>query len=161
MLSRASLEIGEKTLDMQTFADRKRGFLQSQIQETVASSVRVNRAERLGTPIRQRHINRSKRYVTRSHKYGAHNTNSTIDQIDRDMSLHGCHVVGVQESYIKGDVTREQQHCVAFASGANGNGQLGVEALGDTDLCGRKQESDRRHALLACWSSRLMARTSI
>ena len=45
------------------------------------------------------------------------------------MSLHGRHVVGVQESCIKRHVTREQQHFVAFTSGANGKGQLGVEAL--------------------------------
>ena len=44
------------------------------------------------------------------------------------MSLHGCHVVGVQESCIKGNVTREQQNFVAYTSGANGGGQLGVEA---------------------------------
>ena len=44
------------------------------------------------------------------------------------MSLHRCHVVGVQESCIKGNVTREKQHFVAYTSGANGRGQLGVEA---------------------------------
>ena len=38
--------------------------------------------------------------LSRSHKYGV-DTNSTIGQIDRDMSLHGCHVVGVQEPCIK------------------------------------------------------------
>ena len=38
------------------------------------------------------------------------------------------HVVGVQESCIKGNVTREQQKIVAYTSGANGKGQLGVEA---------------------------------
>ena len=65
---------------------------------------------------------------SRSHKCGV-STNSTIDQIDRDMSLHGCHVVGVQESCIKGNVTpRDQQDFVAFTSGANGKGQLEVEA---------------------------------
>ena len=53
---------------------------------------------------------------------------STIDQIDRDMNLHGCHVLGEQESCIKGNVTREQQNFVAYTSGANGRGQLGVEA---------------------------------
>ena len=42
--------------------------------------------------------------------------------------MHGCHVVGVQESCIKGYVTREQQNFVAYTSGANGKGQLGVEA---------------------------------
>ena len=65
--------------------------------------------------------------LSRSHKYGV-DTNSTIDHVDRDMSLHGCHVVGVQESCIKGYVAREQQKFVAFTSGANGRGQLGVEA---------------------------------
>ena len=44
------------------------------------------------------------------------------------MSLQGCHVVGVQESCIKGNVTREQQNFVAYTSGANGRGQHGVEA---------------------------------
>ena len=44
------------------------------------------------------------------------------------MSLHGCHVVRVQESCIKSNVTREQQHFVAYTSGANGKRQLGVEA---------------------------------
>ena len=65
--------------------------------------------------------------LSRSHKYGV-DTDSTIDQIDRDTSLHGCHVVGVQESCIKGNVTREQQNFVAYTSGANGRGQLAVEA---------------------------------
>ena len=65
--------------------------------------------------------------LSRSHKYGV-DTNSTIDQIDRDTSLHGCHVIGVQESCIKGNVTREQRNPAAHTSGANGKGQLGVEA---------------------------------
>ena len=61
--------------------------------------------------------------LSRSHKYGV---DSTIDQIDRYMSLHGCHVVGVRESCIKGNVTREQQNFVAYTSGTNGKGQFGV-----------------------------------
>ena len=46
---------------------------------------------------------------SRSHKYRV-DTNSTILQIDRDVSLHRCHVVGVRESWIEGYVTREQQN---------------------------------------------------
>ena len=65
--------------------------------------------------------------LSRTHKYRV-NTNNTIDQTDRELNLHGCHVVGVQESCIKGNVTREQQEFVAFTSGANGRGQLGIEA---------------------------------
>ena len=37
-------------------------------------------------------------------------------------------MVGVQESCMKSNVTREQQKFVAFTSGANWRGQLGVEA---------------------------------
>ena len=60
--------------------------------------------------------------LSRSHKY-RHNTNNTIDQIDRELNLHGCRVVGVQESCVQGNVTREQQEFVAFTNGANGRGQ--------------------------------------
>ena len=53
--------------------------------------------------------------LSRSHKYGV-NTNNTVDQIDRELNLHGRHVVGVQESCVQGNVTREQQEFVAFTS---------------------------------------------
>ena len=96
--------------------------------------------------------------LTRSHKYGV-DTHSTIDQIDRDVSLHGCHGVGVQESCIKGNVTREQQNFVAYTSGANGRGQLGVEAWVHRFVLTRARVRTDL-ALTVCWSSRLMARTS-
>ena len=53
-------------------------------------------------------------------KYGVH-TNNTIDQIDRELNLHGCHVVGVQESCVQGNVTREQQEFVALTNVAQQN----------------------------------------
>ena len=68
--------------------------------------------------------------LSRSQKYG----DSIIDHIDGDRSLHGCHVAGVQESCIKGNVTREQQHFVAYTSGANGKRTAWRRFLG-TPIC--------------------------
>ena len=58
--------------------------------------------------------------LSRSHKYGV-NTNNTIDQIDRELNLHGRHVVGVKELCVQGNVTREQQEVVALTNVAQQN----------------------------------------
>ena len=123
-------QVGKKTFDLQTFASRESTLNSHKTWRPPARSthnaVRVTHTERLVLATVNVKSLKPKE-LSRSHKYGV-DTNSTIDQIDRDMSLHGCHVVGVQESCIKGNVTREQQNFVAYTSGANGKGQLGVEA---------------------------------
>ena len=127
---RRNRQVGKKTIDLQTLTNRERNPNSHKHRRSPArtthNAVRVAHTERLSLATVNVKSLKPKE-ISRSHKFGA-DTNSTIDQIDRDMSLHGCHVVGVQESCIKGNVTREQQNFVAYTSGANGRGQLGVEA---------------------------------
>ena len=109
---RRNRQVGKKTIELQTLANKERNFNSHKPWRspgrTTHNAVRVTHTERLVLATVNVKSLKPKE-LSRSHKYGV-NTNSTIDQIDRDMNLHGCHVVGVQESCIKGNVTREQQN---------------------------------------------------
>ena len=127
---RRNRQVGTSTIDLQTLTNRERNPNSHKHwrspARTTHNAMRVAHTERLILATVNVKSLKPKE-LSRSHKYGV-DTNSTIDQIDRDMSLHRCHVVGVQESCINGNVTREQLNFVAYTSGANGRGQLGVDA---------------------------------
>ena len=158
---RRNRQVGKKTIDLLTFASKERTLNSHQTWRLSARSthnaVRVTHTERLVHAIVNVKTHKPKER-SRSHKYGV-DTNNTIDQIDWDMSLHGCHVVGVQESCIKVNVTREQQNFVAYTSGANGKGQLGVEAWVHRSVLKRARVRPEPCSPV-CWSSRLIARKS-
>ena len=100
---RRNRQVGKKTIDLQTLANSERNLNGHKHwrspARTTHNAVRVTHTERL--VLAAVNVKSLKpKDLSRSHKYGV-DRNSTIDQIDRDMSLHGCHVVGVQESCIK------------------------------------------------------------
>ena len=112
--------IGKEALDLQASAIRKRKSRRYDLKRLIArrarEAVRVARKERLVlATVNVKSL--EPKDLSRSHKYGV-DAQSTIDQVDRELNLHGCHVVGVEESCIKGNVTREK-------AGISG---IGVEA---------------------------------
>ena len=92
---RRNRQVGKKTIDLQTLTNRERNTNSHKHwrspARTTHNAVRVAHTERLILATVNVKSLKPKE-LSLSHKYGV-DTNSTIDQIDRDMSLHGCHVV--------------------------------------------------------------------
>ena len=65
--------------------------------------------------------------VRRAKKLGL-NTSSKMEYLDGAFAAAGYNIIGVQESCVGGDVTREQTQYVVYASGATPEGQFEVES---------------------------------
>ncbi|CAK0815072.1 unnamed protein product, partial [Prorocentrum cordatum] len=65
--------------------------------------------------------------VRRAKKLGL-NTSSKMEYLDGALAAAGYNIIGVQESCVGGDVTREQTQYVVYTSGATPEGHFGVES---------------------------------